>query len=126
MEETPLAELATADTDTMYVAYGYKGWPGYGYVFPKTAHVDAGVGFLVPFFKRELRGKPYEQHRRFLEEAARKGWVRGRSNAGELQGVSACPSAARWRGRMPTACWWPATPGASSTPTPARASTTRW
>jgi geranylgeranyl reductase family protein len=80
MEETPLAELAVADPDTMYVAYGYKGWPGYGYVFPKTAHVDAGVGFLVPFFKRELNGKPYEQHRRFLEEAARKGWVRGRSN----------------------------------------------
>ncbi len=35
----------------------------------------------MPFFKRELNGKPYEQHRRFLEEAARKGWVRGRSNA---------------------------------------------
>jgi flavin-dependent dehydrogenase len=34
MEETPLAELATAEPDTMYVAYGYKGWPGYGYVFP--------------------------------------------------------------------------------------------
>lgn len=85
MEETPLGELATADAETMYVAYGYKGWPGYGYVFPKTAHVDAGVGFLVPFFKRALNGKPYEQHRRFLEEAARKGWVRGRSNAGNFK-----------------------------------------
>jgi flavin-dependent dehydrogenase len=50
MEETPLAELAAADSDTMYVAYGHKGWPGYGYVFPKTACVDAGVGFLIPFF----------------------------------------------------------------------------
>jgi geranylgeranyl reductase family protein len=85
MEETPLAELAPADSDTMYVAYGYKGWPGYGYVFPKTAHVDAGVGFLVPFFKRALNGKPYEQHRRFLEEAVHKGWVRGRSNAGNFK-----------------------------------------
>jgi geranylgeranyl reductase family protein len=85
MEETPLAELSVADPETMYVAYGYRGWPGYGYVFPKTAHVDAGVGFLVPFFKRELGGKPYEQHRRFLEAAADKGWVRGRSNAANFK-----------------------------------------
>jgi geranylgeranyl reductase family protein len=80
MEETELAELSPVDSDTMYVAYGYKGWPGYGYVFPKTAHVDAGVGFLLSFFKRELGGSPYEHHRRFLEEAAGKHWVRGRSN----------------------------------------------
>jgi geranylgeranyl reductase family protein len=80
MEETELAELSTVDSDTMYVAYGYKGWPGYGYVFPKTAHVDAGVGFLLSFFKRELSGSPYEHHRRFLEEAVDKNWVSGRSN----------------------------------------------
>jgi geranylgeranyl reductase family protein len=80
-EETPLAELAPADADTMYVAYGYRGWPGYGYVFPKAAHVDAGVGFLVPFFRRALRGRAQAEHRRFLEDAADKGWVRGRSNA---------------------------------------------
>jgi flavin-dependent dehydrogenase len=78
-EETELAVLAPGDSDTMYVAYGYRGWPGYGYVFPKRHHVDAGVGFLIPFFKRVLGGEPHTQHRRFLEEAARKGWVRGRS-----------------------------------------------
>ena len=80
MEETELTELSAVDSDTMYVAYGYKGWPGYGYVFPKTAHVDAGVGFLLSFFKRELSGTPYEYHRRFLEEAVDKNWVNGRSN----------------------------------------------
>jgi geranylgeranyl reductase family protein len=85
MEETELAELSTVDSDTMYVAYGYKGWPGYGYVFPKTKHVDAGVGFLLSFFKRELEGPPYEHHRRFLEEAAGKRWVRGRSNPGNFK-----------------------------------------
>lgn len=85
MEETDLAELAAVDSDTIYVAYGYKGWPGYGYVFPKTKHVDAGVGFLLSFFKRELQGTPYEHHRRFLEEAAGKSWVRGRSNAGNFK-----------------------------------------
>ncbi len=80
MEETPLAELAVAEPDTMYVAYGYKGWPGYGYVFPKRDCVDAGVGFLLPFFKRSLSGPPYAHHARFLEEVAARGIVRGRSN----------------------------------------------
>ena len=80
MEETPLAELAMAEPDTMYVAYGYKGWPGYGYVFPKRDCVDAGVGFLLPFFKRALTGPPSAHHARFLDEVAARGIVRGRSN----------------------------------------------
>jgi flavin-dependent dehydrogenase len=80
MEETPLAELAMADPDTMYVAYGYRGYPGYGYVFPKHDCVDAGVGFLLPFFKRALSGPPYAHHTRFLDEVAARGIVRGRSN----------------------------------------------
>jgi geranylgeranyl reductase family protein len=80
MEETPLAELAATQPDTMYVAYGYKGYPGYGYVFPKRDCVDAGVGFLLPFFKRTLGGAPYAHHARFLDEVAARGVVRGRSN----------------------------------------------
>jgi geranylgeranyl reductase family protein len=80
MEETPLTELAVTDPDTIYVAYGYRGWPGYGYVFPKSQHVDAGVGFLLSFFKRALDGPPFDHHRRFLEEARAKGVVRGVSN----------------------------------------------
>jgi geranylgeranyl reductase family protein len=79
-EETPLAELATTESDMMYVAYGYKGWPGYGYVFPKRDCVDAGVGFLLPFFKRTLGGRPEAHHARFLGEAVARGIVRGRSN----------------------------------------------
>jgi len=80
MEETPLDELTVTDPEAMYVAYGYKGYAGYGYVFPKRHHVDAGVGFLLSFFKSRLDGTPYEHHRRFLEEAAAGGFVRGRSN----------------------------------------------
>jgi geranylgeranyl reductase family protein len=80
MEETPLDELAMADPDTMYVAYGYKGRPGYGYVFPKADCVDFGVGYMVPFYKRALGGPPYPHHARFLEEVAARGIVRGRSN----------------------------------------------
>jgi len=80
MEETPLEELGVADPDAIYVAYGYKGWPGYGYVFPKRCCVDAGVGFLLPFFKETLGGAPYEHHARFLQEMSAKGVVRGSSN----------------------------------------------
>ena len=80
MEETPLAELAMADPETMYVAYGYKGRPGYGYVFPKADCVDFGVGYMLPFYKRALAGPPYGHHARFLDEVAARGIVRGRSN----------------------------------------------
>jgi geranylgeranyl reductase family protein len=85
MEETPLAELSVAEPDTMYVAYGYKGWPGYGYVFPKRDCIDAGVGVLLPFFRRALAGPPYAHHARFLEEMAARGIVRGRSNPGNFK-----------------------------------------
>lgn len=79
MEETPLAELDMFDRETMYVAYGYRGRPGYGYVFPKARHVDAGVGFLLSFY-RTLDGTPLDHHREFLELAAAKGIVTGRSH----------------------------------------------
>jgi len=80
MEETPLDELSMADPETMYVAYGYKGRPGYGYVFPKADCVDFGVGYMLPFYKRALAGPPYPHHASFLDEMAARGIVRGRSN----------------------------------------------
>jgi geranylgeranyl reductase family protein len=80
MEETPLDELSMTDPETMYVAYGYKGRPGYGYVFPKRDCVDFGVGYLLPFYKRALAGPPYPHHARFLDDVVARGVVRGRSN----------------------------------------------
>ena len=85
MEETPLTELTIPDADTMYVAYGYKGWPGYGYVFPKTHHVDAGVGVLLSFYKHALGGALSDHHQRFLQEAGAKGVVRGCSRAENIK-----------------------------------------
>jgi len=85
MEETPRAELDVADRETMYVAYGYKGRPGYGYVFPKARCVDAGVGYLLAYFKAALDGAPGVHHAGFLAEAAAKGWVRGRSNPANVR-----------------------------------------
>jgi geranylgeranyl reductase family protein len=79
MEETDLTRLWMPEPDTMYVVYGYRGWPGYGYVFPKARCVDAGVGVLVSFYKRSLGGPPYAHHRRFLEEAGARNVVQGAS-----------------------------------------------
>src|SRR5204863_337283 len=62
MEERGLAELAAADPETMYVAYGYRGYPGYGYVSPARHRVDAGVGVLLAVVKAKLGGAPYEHH----------------------------------------------------------------
>src|SRR2546427_9809334 len=56
------------------------GYRGYGYVFTKRHHVDAGVGFLLSFFKAKLGGAPYEHHARFVEDARDRGVVHGRSN----------------------------------------------
>lgn len=79
MEETPRAELTAADPDAIYVAYGYRGWPGYGYVFPKSHHVDAGVGFLLSFY-RQLDDSPWALHQQFLARALEQGIVKGQSN----------------------------------------------
>jgi geranylgeranyl reductase family protein len=78
-EETPVEDLCVTDPDTLYVAWGYKGGPGYAYVFPKRRHVDAGVGFLVSYYRTALGGAPYPYHEAFLEEATAKGIVTGRS-----------------------------------------------
>ena len=44
MEETPNAILRPSRPDVLWVAYTYNGLDGYAYVFPKTAHVNVGIG----------------------------------------------------------------------------------
>jgi flavin-dependent dehydrogenase len=81
-EESP--ELVPADAATMYVAYGYAGGPGYGYVFPKRGCVDAGVGFLVGFFRGSGRS-PRAWHARFVEDAGCRGWLAGPSSPARVR-----------------------------------------
>ena len=87
MEETELAELSTVDSDTMYVAYGYKGGPG-RLRLPQTGARRRRRGLLQSFSSASSSGTPYEHHRRFLEEAVRRGLGERRLESGELQGVS--------------------------------------
>lgn len=88
-EETPLDELRCTDPATMYVAYGYRGWPGYGYVFPKRDCVDAGVGFLLTAGRPGPAGPGrtglWTCHGSFLDEARAAGVVRGHSNPANVR-----------------------------------------
>ncbi len=125
-EETPLDELRCTDPATMYVAYGYRGWPGYGYVFPKRDCVDAGVGFLLTAGRLgpaapgsgRATGASWTRRGRPASSAA--------TPIPPTSGPTVCRSGARAHAPGPSASCSAATPGGSSTPTRARGSTTPW
>jgi geranylgeranyl reductase family protein len=66
MEETANATLRSVDPETLWVSYGYEGAEGYAYVFPKAAHVNVGVGYVLDWYRRHGRTPPYELQRRFV------------------------------------------------------------
>ncbi|HTA66999.1 MAG TPA: NAD(P)/FAD-dependent oxidoreductase [Bryobacteraceae bacterium] len=80
MEETPYEELNLPDRDRMYIYYRIRSHYGYGYVFPKTSHVNLGVGFKLDYYLSKLRGEHYAHHSSFIEGLASKQLVHGRSN----------------------------------------------
>ena len=80
MEETPNEELNVADRDRMYIYYRIQGQYGYGYIFPKSTHVNLGVGFKLDHYLAELRGRHYSYHRAFVEQQTSKGLLEGESN----------------------------------------------
>jgi len=80
MEETPNSELRVRDPDRIYLYYRLKGQYGYGYIFPKTQHVNLGVGFKLDYYLSQLRGKHYSYHQAFVDELKFKGLVDGESS----------------------------------------------
>ena len=80
MEETPYSELNFAERDRMYVYYRIRSHYGYGYVFPKTGHVNLGVGFKLDYYLSQLRGGHYRHHQAFVGDLASKGLISGTSN----------------------------------------------
>lgn len=80
MEETPYAALGLAERDRMYVYYGYQGQYGYGYVFPKTNHVNLGIGCKLEQYLSGMRGGQYTHHRRFVEGLISKRLLAGASD----------------------------------------------
>jgi flavin-dependent dehydrogenase len=66
--------------DRMYVYYRVGSHYGYGYVFPKTSHINLGVGFKLDYYLSKLRGEHYAHHSNFVEDLFSKQLVAGRSN----------------------------------------------
>lgn len=80
MEETPVETLRASRPGVLWVAYAYRGLDGYAYVFPKTAHVNVGIGCLLSHFKGEMPGRPYALQERFVASLAGAGVLSGRSD----------------------------------------------
>ena len=80
MEETPQQELSTAERDRMYIYYRIRSHYGYGYVFPKTSHLNVGVGFKLDYYLANLRGEHYAHHQAFVEDLKSKQLLTGQSN----------------------------------------------
>ena len=80
MEETPQQELSMAERDRMYIYYRIRSHYGYGYVFPKTSHLNVGVGFKLDYYLSSLRGEHYAHHQAFVEDLKSKHLLTGQSN----------------------------------------------
>ncbi len=80
MEETPVDTLRSVDPETLWVAYGYEGDEGYAYVFPKAAHVNVGIGYVLDYFRTRVGEPPYRRQAAFVEVLCRRGVLAGRSS----------------------------------------------
>jgi len=85
MEETPREELSNAEGDRMYIYYRIRSHYGYGYVFPKRAHLNVGVGFKLDYYLANLRGEHYAHHQSFVEDLKSKQVLAGQSNRGHFR-----------------------------------------
>jgi geranylgeranyl reductase family protein len=80
MEETPHDTLRAAHPDVVWIAYAYRGLDGYSYIFPKTHHVNVGIGCLLSHFKGEVAARPYDLQSGFVESLVQSGELEGRSD----------------------------------------------
>jgi geranylgeranyl reductase family protein len=79
MEETPVSTLRAAEPDTLSVFYGYRGAHGYAYIFPKRAHLNVGIGYVLPYFRDQVDVAPYDLQRAFVGDLQVRGLVAGES-----------------------------------------------
>jgi geranylgeranyl reductase family protein len=77
-EESPLSAV-NARQDTMHIYFGMGGGYGYGYVFPKSSHVNFGVGYLLEYVQNHVSDKPYARHLNFFENLKARSVVTGHS-----------------------------------------------
>ena len=82
MEETPYAQLDTPHKDRVTLLLMLPTSYGYGYIFPKTTHINLGFGSGPEYFVDHVRGRAKEHHLEFVEEMKRRGFVTGESQPG--------------------------------------------
>jgi geranylgeranyl reductase family protein len=80
MEETPEARLRAVRPDVLWVAYAYNGLDGYAYVFPKTHHVNVGIGCLLSHFDDQVDAQPYALQQEFVSTLVDRGVLAGTSD----------------------------------------------
>ena len=80
MEETPAETLRADRPDVLWVAYAYNGLDGYAYVFPKTRHVNVGIGCLLSHFRGQMPGQPYAMQQQFVGSLVDTRVLHGRSD----------------------------------------------
>ncbi|MEO7191869.1 MAG: NAD(P)/FAD-dependent oxidoreductase [Vicinamibacterales bacterium] len=80
MEETPVDQLRATRPDVLWVAYAHRGLDGYAYVFPKTNHVNVGIGCLLSHYDDAVDARPYELQQEFVESLVDRQVLEGRSD----------------------------------------------
>ena len=80
MEEAPAQHLRATAPGTLSVFYGFGGAHGYAYVFPKVAHVNVGVGYLLSYFRERVDLAPYDLQQHFVTSLRTRGMVDGESH----------------------------------------------
>ncbi len=80
MEETTYDRLQVADRDAIYLFLTLTQTFGYGYIFPKTEHLNLGFGCKLDWYLSALRGKGKEHHAEWVDVLKAKGDVTGETN----------------------------------------------
>ncbi|WP_232296217.1 NAD(P)/FAD-dependent oxidoreductase [Terriglobus sp. TAA 43] len=80
MEETDYSRLDVKDRDAIYLFLTLTETFGYGYIFPKTHHLNLGFGCKLDWYLKELRGKGAEHHAQWVETLKQHGDVTGETN----------------------------------------------
>ena len=80
MEETDYSRLQVADRDAIYLFLTLTQTFGYGYIFPKTEHLNLGFGCKLDWYLTALRGKGAEHHAEWVSTLKQKGDVTGETD----------------------------------------------
>ena len=80
MEETDYSRLDVKDRESIYLFLTLTETFGYGYIFPKTHHLNLGFGCKLDWYLKALRGKGAEHHAEWVDTLKKNGDVTGETN----------------------------------------------